>query len=964
MHYVFSHQLKQKKRKYIQFYLVFLLLLLGNTLVCEAAERYRFKLPAMNAATALNKLADVSGYSLLYPFDDSIVVVTNPLFGTYSLEDALVKLLVNTSLSAIATQKGVIAVSSILTTSNNNSEDIAAVSTLPAVNVSDTYQHKEKRTNKEVEKFVIVGSRGAPRSVNNSPVPIDLIRAEELTRSGNTDMLELLKSSVPSFNVHSNPIQDAASLVRPVSLRGLSSDSTLILLNGKRRHRASVIALLGGGINDGAQGPDISVIPISALTQVELLRDGAAAQYGSDAIAGVINFVLKNDADGGFLTTRYGSYYEGDGERVEISGNIGLELTKDGFANFSFQYKNADSTSRSIQRPDAASFIAAGVPNVGDPAQVWGSPEIHDDLTLFANLGLDLGNDNEAYMFGNFSERTVRDSFYYRNPHNRGGVYSNDGGNSILIADIAQALGAERTCQPVTITSNNVLTQQNYIDNVANNDNCFSFNKLLPGGFTPNFGGNIVDTSITMGTRGELYSGFMYDISSSVGFNESSYVIYGTVNSSLGPETPRDFSPGKHRQLEKTFNIDFSKDINVDLIDALMIAGGYEWHTESFEVTAGDTASFEAGPYTDQGFGIGSNGFPGFKPQSVGVFSRQNFAFYVDVEARITEKFLIGTALRYENYSTFGSDTNYKVTGQYNITDDLSLRGSISTGFRAPTVGQANYSNVQTELDSGQLVDTALLPATNPIAVQLGAQELTPEQSKSYTLGAVWNISELFITLDYYNITVEDRVSKSQSYILDDDDRVALRADGVPNVDSIDGVSFFTNDFDSTTEGVDFITSYTTSLFDGNTSFSLAYNFNETTVDKYTEVTGDFKVSRLENDLPNHRATFTWSQSWDQISFFVRGNYYGEYQGVHIDYDATINTGDSALTLDAEFSYFINDLFTISAGAQNLFDQQATKLNFSDDPDVNATWGGKYYETSPFGFNGGFYYVKATYNFK
>lgn len=842
-----------------------------------------------------------------------------------------------------------------------------------ALGTATTYAAESDKTKAEdIEKIVVVGSRGAPRSVNDSPVPIDLIGAEELGRGGNTDMLELLKGSVPSFNVHSNPISDAASLVKPANLRGLSSDSTLILVNGKRRHRASVIAMLGGGINDGAQGPDISVIPSSALKQVEVLRDGAAAQYGSDAIAGVMNFVLKDDADGGSLTARYGSYYEGDGDTVEVSGNIGMELTTDGFINLSFQYKNADATSRSVQRPDAAGFIAAGVPDVpgnGGPAQVWGSPEVNDDLTVFANLGLDLGDDSEAYMFGNFSERDVRGGFYYRNPHNRGGVYSNDDGASLLIGDVAQAGGAERTCQDVAITSNNVLTQQNYIDNVANNDNCFSFNELLPGGFTPNFGGNIVDTSITMGTRGELDNGVLYDFSGSVGFNESSYVIYDTVNSSLGLETPRDFNPGKHTQLEKTFNMDFSKDINVDSIDALMIAGGYEWHAESFEVTAGNVDSYAAGPYTDQGFGIGSNGFPGFKPESAGVFSRQNYAFYVDMEAQITEDFLIGTALRYEDYSTFGSDTNYKITGQYNVTDDFSFRGSISTGFRAPTVGQANYSNVQTELKDGKLVDTALLPATNPIAVQLGAQELTPEQSESYTLGIVWNIADVFITLDYYNIAVEDRVSKSDSYTLTDADRDALKDAGVKNVDSINGVSFFTNDFDTTTQGIDLIANYATELFKGSSTFSLAYNYNETEVDSYTAVTGDFKVSRLENDLPNHRGTLTWSQSWDEVSFFLRGNYYGEYQGVHVDYDATVNTGEAALTLDAEVSYFINETFTVSVGAQNLLDQQATEINFTEQGAadcggcVNNQWGGKYYETSPFGFNGGFYYVKATYNF-
>jgi iron complex outermembrane receptor protein len=840
-----------------------------------------------------------------------------------------------------------------------------ALGTVSAYAAEETVSAEDEK----VEKIVVVGSRGAPRSVNDSPVPIDLIGGEELSRGGNTDMLELLKGSVPSFNVHTNPISDAASLVKPANLRGLSSDSTLILVNGKRRHRASVIALLGGGINDGAQGPDISVIPSSALKQVEVLRDGAAAQYGSDAIAGVMNFVLKDDADGGSLTARYGSYYEGDGDTMEVSGNVGMPLTKDGFLNLSFQYKNSDATSRSVQRPDAAAFIAAGVPDVGEPAQIWGSPEVNDDLTVFANAGFDLGDDSEAYMFGNFSERDVRGGFYYRNPHNRGGVYSGDGGSSLLIADIAQAGGAERTCLPVPITSDNVLTQQNYIDNVASNDNCFSFNEMLPGGFTPNFGGNIVDTSITMGTRGELDNGIMYDVSGSVGFNESSYVIYDTLNASLGPETPRDFNPGKHTQLEKTFNIDINKDIDVDMIDSLMIAGGYEWHAESFEVTSGDVESYIAGPYTDQGFGIGSNGFPGFKPQAAGVYSRQNFAFYVDTEAQITEDFLVGAALRYEDYSTFGSDTNYKITGQYNITDDFSLRGSISTGFRAPTVGQANYSNVQTALEDGALVDSALLPATNPVAKQLGAQELTPEQSESYTLGAVWNIGDLFVTLDYYNISVEDRVSQSTKYELTDADKVALKAAGVPNVDSIQLVSFFTNDFDTTTSGVDLIANYATEMLNGGATFSLAYNYNKTEVDDYSVVTGDFKVSRLENDLPNHRATFTWSQTWDDMSLLLRGNYYGEYQGVHVDYDATINTGDSAFTVDAEFSYFVSDDIVLSVGAQNLFDQEATEINFTDEGAaacggcVNNQWGGKYYETSPFGFNGGFYYIKATYNF-
>ena len=841
-----------------------------------------------------------------------------------------------------------------------------------ALGTAPSYAAEEANSAKDdkVERIAVVGSRGAPRSVDDSPVPIDLIGAEELEKSGNTDMLEVLKGTVPSFNVHTNPISDAASLVKPANLRGLSSDSTLILVNGKRRHRASVIALLGGGINDGAQGPDISVIPSAALKQVEVLRDGAAAQYGSDAIAGVMNFVLKDDTEGGSLTVRHGSYYEGDGDTTELSGNIGMELTKDGFANLSFQYKNSDATSRSEQRPDAQGFIDNGNTAVSSLAQIWGSPEINDDITIFGNFGLDLGNDREAYMFGNFSERDVRGGFYYRNPHTRGGVYSNDGGATLLIADLAQAEGAERTCQPVAITSNNVLTQDDYINNVANNDNCFAFNEMLPGGFTPNFGGNIVDTSLTMGTRGQIDPTLSYDVSGSVGRNESSYIIFNTVNGSLGPESQRDFAPGKHIQLEKFFNIDLVKELDVGLEMPLIIAGGYEYHTESFEVIAGEEASFIAGPYTDQGFGIGSNGFPGFKPSAAGKFTRQNYALYVDMEAQFTEDFLMGYALRYEDYSSFGDTTNFKVTAQYNVTDDFSLRGSVSTGFRAPTVGQANYSNVQTNLDGGVLVDSALLPPTNPIAVQLGASELTPEESKSMAFGAVWEIEGIHFTLDYYNIEVTDRVSQSTKYALSAEDKVKLKADGVPNVDSIQQVSFFTNDFDTTTQGVDFIANYSTALFDGDTTFGLAYNYNETTVDNYSAITGEGKVSRLENDLPNHRATFTWSQSWDEISMFTRVNYYGEYQGVHVDWigtpaePGTEIDASAEVTVDVEVSYHATQDIKISLGAQNLFDEYPDRLDFSGQTgSANNSWGGKYYETSPFGFNGGFYYLKATYTF-
>lgn len=880
----------------------------------------------------------------------------------------------------------------------NQAVKLALATTTAGLFVSGSVLAEEAektQVNKHVEKIAVVGTRSAPRSIGDSPVPIDIIGGEELGKSGNTDMLELLKGSVPSFNVHQNPISDAASLVRPANLRGLPSDSTLVLLNGKRRHRASVIAFLGGGINDGAQGADISVIPSIALKQVEVLRDGAAAQYGSDAIAGVMNFVLKDASEGGSFEVRQGEYYEGDGDTTQISGNIGLPFTDNGFANLSFQYKTADATSRSVQRADAAALAEAGVPDVSPLAQVWGAPEVNDDISIFGNIGLELTNDSEFYMFGNYSERDVRGGFYYRNPNTRPGVYGVqlyelDGtGSPVLDANgdqvpLTDANGANRfdrlvadmtgdfsgNC-PITDDMNQGgldINDTQGLQDVINNPDCFVFNEMLPGGFTPNFGGNITDTSLTIGTKGEFTGGYLkgafYDLSGTVGLNESRYFIYDTINASLGAESPRDFSPGKYSQLEKNFNFDLSKGFDWGLAYDVNIAGGLEWHEETFTVTSGDEASFIAGPLTEQGFSIGSNGFPGFKPSDAGEYTRRNYAAYVDVEAPFTEDFLMGLALRFEDYDSFGSTTNYKLTGQYHVTEDLNIRGSISTGFRAPTVGQANVSNVQTNLSSGVLVDSALLPPTNPIAVQLGGTELEPEESQSYTFGAVYTIGDLFLTIDYYNIQVEDRISQSDKIELSQADKDTLDAAGVPNVQSLAQVSFFTNDFDTTTQGVDLVANYAADLLGGSSTFSFAYNWNDTEVTRSSDITGAFKVSRLENDLPNHRATLSWAQQWESFSAFTRLNYYGEYQGVHVDYDATAKTADAAVTLDAEITYFLNEEISFSVGAQNLLDQDAEELDFFDSTDIpNNNWGGKYYETSPYGINGGFYYVKATYTF-
>lgn len=826
---------------------------------------------------------------------------------------------------------------------------------------------EEAAKKESVERIAVIGSRSAPRSVAESPVPIDIIGGDELGKNASSDMLDMLVGAIPSLNARAQPISDAASLIRPVNLRGLPSDSTLVLLNGKRRHRASVIAFQGGGINDGAQGPDISVIPSVAIKQVEVLRDGAAAQYGSDAIAGVMNFVLKDDADGGSISVKQGSYYEGDGDQTIVDGNVGLPFTKDGFVNLSFQLKNADATSRSVQRPDAQGIADAGNTSIQDPAQIWGNPEVKDDITLFGNVGLDLGDDKEFYMFGNYSERDVTGGFYYRNPHNRGNVYSVDGGETLLVGDIAQSQGAARTCAVVPANVGNVLNTPEYQAMVAD-PNCFSMNQIFPGGYTPQFGGNITDTSLTVGTKGDINSGMLegwyFDVSGSVGRNESKFNLKNTLNPSLGLETPVDFDTGSYIQMEKTFNFDLVKGFEMGLEEPVNVATGLEWREESFEIVSGEESSWKAGAFADQGFNIGSHGFKGFGPETQGRNDRRNIAAYVDVEAQLTEDFLLGAAVRYEDFTTFGNTTNYKLTAQYTLNDEFSFRASHSTGFRAPTVGQANVVNTQTSLVMGDLIQTFLAPPTNPLSAFYGGKELAPEESRSFAGGMVYQEGDFFFTLDYYNIEVTDRLAQSSQIDVEPADYAELEALGVVNPELISAVTYFANDFDTTTQGVDIVANYSMELLDGDTLLSLAYNWNETTVDKFNpDTTDEGKVHRLEEGMPDHRATFTISQTWDSVTSFVRVNYFGEYFATHADDTCAIGcwneVADSAITLDAEVSYFVNDSITLSVGANNLFDQEAQKL-----PEESyGQLGAEYYESGPFDYNGGFYYVKATYNF-
>ena len=333
---------------------------------------------------------------------------------------------------------------------------------------------------------MVVGSRAQTRSVTESPVPIDAIPLEDVVSQGSTTLDYQLRTLVPSFNVATHPISDAATLVRPASLRNLAHDHTLVLVNGKRRHRSSVIAWFAG-VTDGAQGPDISTIPAIALRQVEVVRDGASAQYGSDAIAGVINFLLKDAREGGSVEFNTGTYHAGDGDSYTFAGNVGLPLGETGFANLSLEYRNSDPTNRSVQRADAAALIAAGNTDVADPAQIWGNPTIEDDVKFFGNFGHLFSNGTQLYGHTNYAEKKVTEGFYFRNPNNRANIYSLDEGQTLMIADVLDAqdgvLDGSANCPVVRITDN--VPDQAALARVFADPNCFSFREIAPGGFTP-----------------------------------------------------------------------------------------------------------------------------------------------------------------------------------------------------------------------------------------------------------------------------------------------------------------------------------------------------------------------------------------------------------------------------------------------------------------------------------------------
>lgn len=866
-----------------------------------------------------------------------------------------------------------------------------------------------------LEEIVTIGSRRQARSAADTTAPVDVISANDILDQASSDISDMIRTVVPSYQVNTQPISDAATIVRPANLRGLSPDNTLVLMNGKRRHRAAVISFLGGGIADGAHGPDIGVFPAIGLKQVEVLRDGASSQYGSDAIAGVMNFVLRDDREGGTVEVKYGSSYEGDGDNVRVAANLGFPLGDDGFFNVTGEFGETDGTFRAVQRDDAAALIANGntavaSPNVntvtGDFVQYWGQPDVEDDIKLFFNAAVPVGENTEAYAFGNHAERTVEGGFFFRNPTNRGGVFTGPDVNpvtgaaeeggvpSVLVGDLSVDTAGDCPAGIPLPNGRNALPDPTVLAAVTADPNCFSFVELFPGGFVPRFGGETEDQSLVLGVRGDLENGIGYDVSVGYGRNEAVFFIRNTINASLGPNTPTSFTPGTYEQTDLNFNADFTYAMPVEgLASDLSIAAGLEFREEQFDITAGDPASFEIGPLaapssafpTGQGFSSSSNGFGGFTQSTSD--TQDTTAVYLELEADVTDALTLQGAIRYEDFNTFGDTTNFKVGGIYRLSDSARIRSTFSTGFHAPTTGQANVTNVTTAFVGGVLADQGTLPLSSAagqfVNEQLGSPfSLNPEEADNFSIGGSFEIGSSSLTIDFFKIDVDDRIAITDqqdfqgllagaaanagvalpagaqtSQILN-----ALNAAGVLNSADFAGsedlttFAFFANDFDTSTEGVDIVWNMPFDLGSGSSSIALALNYTDTEVTRRGNLS-DTRLLQLEENLPNLKGNITWRHDQDNWRWLTRANFHDSYSEAHLDSGDLIIEPGGEVTIDVEFGYTVNDQLDVVVGVSNLFD------SFPDENPFAGVAGSVYPATAPFGFTGGQYYLRGRYDF-
>lgn len=890
---------------------------------------------------------------------------------------------------------------------------------LMAVNAGAQETRGDAAEARVIEEIVTIGTRRRERAAVDTAVPVDVFSAEEISSVNSSDLIEVINAIVPSFAALRHPISDGASFIRPTHMRGLDTHHTLVLMNGRRRHRSALMQV--GSF--GAHGADIGAIPSIAIESMEVLRDGASAQYGSDAIAGVINFNLKQADSGAELRARSGRYGEGDGEEFTLEGNVGFTLPNGGFLNFSGQYSDSAPTSRSrpydltiagsgqtpaeatlnqvtldgvtYYGPDALTYryspageilqaarSSDGVPddldsryadnfaNVGgnrefrNPAQIWGQPD-RRQLLASANASLPLSDSLELHGFATWAAKDQSGGFFYRR------------------AGVSQLL-------PVRLADGAIYDPRA---------------RLYPAGFTPQFSGDVTDYSITIGLAGRVWRDFSFDLSAGYGFDRIAYRIENTLNPSLGPDTPTRFRPGALANDELAVNADFVWPWNVgNLAGPVNVAFGFEYRDEGYRIDAGDPRSYEVGPFgvpdpfnleitqtevdanpdddliavecripgleamgrlcpagdpVNNAVPIGSNGFPGYPPGFASHRSRVSYAGYVDFAADLTDRWLVEVAGRYEDFQDFGDVATWKVAARFRLSDSVNLRGSTGSGFRAPTPAQISTTVVSTRIDANGIPRSeGVFPPDHPAAGLFGGAPLGPEHSQSFTFGLAASSPAGFgLTLDYYGVRLDDRTVMSSQFTVDPAQAARLIALGVPGANDISRVRFFVNDVATETSGVDLVATGGFDWRPGATSVQAAFNFNRT---KFVD-TGKFVDAEARHDIeegsPAVRGALTLRHGWGLSDVLVRARYFGEYSNANTAALEQVQKFGSEVLLDVEAAFTLRERYTLRIGAENLLD------NYPDPGEFEVCCGRIYRSDSIVPWQGRLFYAQLGVSF-
>jgi iron complex outermembrane receptor protein len=823
----------------------------------------------------------------------------------------------------------------------------------------------------QLETLVVTGTHKAGLSPTESISPIDVYSGAQIENQGIVDLTDSLSKITPSLNTQRYPIADGTAFVRPFSLRDLSPDQTLVLVDGVRRHRSALVNLQIaplGTVNQGSQAVDFSAFPANAIQRVEVLRDGAAVLYGSDAIAGVVNIILKDSREGANVSAQWGEYSKGDGDRFRLDADAGFPIGAAGFVHVSAERTTSDITSRGVPRQDAAAIAAIvgkdKVPYNGF-GQRWGDPDVRANK-LFINSGIPLGEDVQLYAFGSYMDNRTLSGFFYRAPvlppqyringrstliHDANGDFLPDPAPQSLINSILNA-----GLNPSDYLTPDPTSPSGYVE-------LNPIYKNFPGGYSPLFGADISDHEIVAGVRGGESGDFKWDFHARTGSDEIDYRLENSINPSLGRLSPTSFHPGKLTQDEREVGADFVQTFGSS---PLTLAYGAQWRDETYKIGVGDPGSIAVGP-TAAIFGVGSDGFQGFFPASAGSFSQKSYSAYLDAETSLTDNWSGALAGRYEHAERFGSSFVYKASTRYAFNDNLAVRATYNTGFRTPTPGQEFTLNVTTTANAaGQLVPSGTYPVTDPVAQALGAQPLKTEKSRNLSAGLVWTPTEtLTTTLDYYQLRVKDRIGLI-SKVVTQDAVDKLTAAGYPNANLLLGsaANYFGNAFDSHVRGVDFVVDSRKELGGGVLNIDFRYNYNKQDVVhvKPNTINGD-RVYDLEHQVPRNRAVLTFDYGRGAWHGLARFNYYGSWSttgGLFGNGDASDAASYSSKTLvDLEARYQFNEHLSFAIGGDNVFNVYPDK----EQNPVLQFLGVKYAITSPFGFNGAFWYVRLNADF-